>query len=339
MRFCNHRLFCKSSELLSEDFQANSMHAIITDPPYGLEVLGNKWDKILPPQKIWEECFKVLRPGGFCLAFAHTTLYHRLACQLEDVGFLIRDCLCWGYATGNPRPYNIDKAIDKREGIETDSEQYPYEPISDAAKLWKGWSNTLKTAWEPIVVAQKPLEGNIVENVLKYQVGGMNIGECRIPYASEKDRKSLESFGGFAERDCGDGRYFSANAGGKKQANVHPDGRWPANLLWLEPLYSEYDHIFMIPKPHKREKRSYNEHDTVKPIRLMEHLIKLVTPRPSVVESDVYVLDPFAGSGTTLVACRRLDRTAIGYENDFDSFVIAEKRLSEKVNKFDIFEV
>ena len=88
----------------------NTVHAVITDPPYGLNFLGLDWDKVLPPQEIWDACFNVLRPGGFCMAFGHTRLYHRLGVQLEDAGFTIKDCLCWGYATGTPKSYNIGKS-------------------------------------------------------------------------------------------------------------------------------------------------------------------------------------------------------------------------------------
>lgn len=314
-----------------------SVHSIVTDPPYGLHLMSQSWDKILPPKDIWKQCFNILKPGGFCLAFGHTSLFHRLACDLEDVGFEICDCLCWGYATGAPRPYNIDKAIDKYLGVEI-LDEFPYQPKSNLGEQWKGWANILKTAWEPICMARKPVEKNLVHNILKYKVGALNIDECRIPYASEEDRKSLEGFTQFAGKDHGDSRFFSANTGGKKQCNVHPFGRWPANLLWLDPMFADYDHIFMIPKPGSNEKEEYNTHSTVKPVRLMERLISLVTPRPSVVKEDVYVVDPFMGSGTTGVACKILSRKFIGCEKDQDSFVTASRRLDEKIRRMDIFE-
>ena len=113
-------------------------------------------------------------------------------------------------------------------------------------------------------------------------------------------------------------------------------GRWPANLLWLDPLFAEYDHIFMVPKPDINEKGRNNTHTTVKPIRLMERLISLVTPNPAVVGEDVIVLDPFAGSGSTGVACQILKRKFIGYEKDSKSFDVAQKRLSIK-RRVDLF--
>lgn len=364
-------IFNKDSRLLSEDLSENTVHGVITDPPYGMNLMNLGWDKTLPPVDIWKECFRVLRPGGFCLAFGHTRIYHRLACQLEDSGFVIKDCLCWGYASGFPHSYNVSKAIDDKAGAERkvvakrvhptlknapqvksnafhadtlvsheSMESWDItEPATDDAKKWDGWGTQLKPAWEPIVVAQKPLEGSYVENILKYKVGAMNIDECRIPYASDDDRKALESFVNFEGKDRGDARYFSANVGGKKQVNVHPNGRWPANLLWLDPVFADYDRFFMIPKPATSEKGEYNEHDTVKPVRLMERLISLFTPKPSVIGEDVIVLDPFMGSGTTGVACKSLARKFYGYEISTDSFDTARRRLTErKVSHFDMFD-
>ncbi len=106
-------------------------------------MLGQKWDLALPDIKIWKACYDVLRPGGFCVAFGHPRMYHRLCCQLEDAGFEIKDCLCWGYATGNPRPLNIDRAMSKNPEMADDSHK------------WKGWANNFKGSWEPIVVAKK----------------------------------------------------------------------------------------------------------------------------------------------------------------------------------------
>lgn len=332
-------LYNKNSLHLGNNVKEESVHAVITDPPYGIEFLNLGWDRVLPDTQIWEACFEALRPGGFLLSFGHARIYHRLGCQLEDAGFEIKDCLCWGYATGNPRPLNIDRSIDREAGHKVaDGEEY--EPVTESARQWQGWANNLKTSWEPIVMAQKPLEGRYIDNVQKYNIGGLNIDECRIPYRDEKDKQSLASFKHFTGKEYGDDKYFSANAGGKKQCNVHPDGRWPANLIWLDPLFVEYDHIFMIPKPTRREKGNDNEHTTVKPIELMERLVRLVTPRPSVVGEDVIVLDPFMGSGSTGVAAMNLQRKFVGFEIDLKSFETASKRLKERVSNYpDMFAV
>ncbi len=210
--------------------------------------------------------------------------------------------------------------------------------MPDELKQWKSMGTSLKTAWEPIALAQKPIEGTYVDNVLKWQVGALNIDACRIPYESEEDKKALESFVNFEAADHGDARYFSANTGGKKQVNIHPDGRWPSNVLWLDPLYADYDRFFLVPKPSRSEKGEYNDHDTVKPVRLMEHLITLVSPKPSMTKEDVLILDPFMGSGTTGLACKNLGRKFFGYEDDTKSFEIAERRLDGKSGWYDIFD-
>jgi len=363
------KLFNKDSNLLLDDVEQNSVHAVITDPPYGMSLMNLDWDKVLPPTDIWKACHKALRPGGFLLAFGHTRLYHRLGLQLEEAGFVIRDCLCWGYATGFPHSYDVSKAMDKYFGaerevvgrrvhptlknkpnvkanmyhadtIDSHEEAESWDitaPATDEAKMWDGYGTQLKPAWEPIILAQKPLEGNYVENLLKWKVGALNIDACRIPYESDEDKISLESFLNFAGKDHGKSEFFSANEGGKKQVNVHPDGRWPANVMWLEPMFAEYDKFFIIPKPDKNEKRSYNTHDTVKPVRLMEHLVKLVSPSPARLGEPVFVLDPFMGSGSTGKACIKLRRKFIGYERDAEYFEIAKKRLKER-STIDIFE-
>ena len=346
-----------------------SVHAVITDPPYGLGFLGSDWDKVLPSPEIWSRCFELLKPGGFLIAFGHCRLYHRLACSIEDAGFIIKDCLCWGYATNFPKSYNISKAIDKRNGFEQKivgtkagmpgyslaEEKNPggysgirydpakecaiYEAVTQDAQTWSGWGTALKTGWEPIVLAQKPLEGNYVDNILKWKVGALNIDECRIPFESQEDEERLRSFMNFSEKNHGNADYFSCNDGNKKQVNIHPQGRWPANLMWLDPLFADYDKIFMIPKPSSSEKGEFNNHITVKPVRLMNHLIRLLTPKPSTIQEEVCILDPFMGSGTTGVACNELGRYFLGFDNNSDSFDIAHQRLSQPVTKRDIFEM
>lgn len=310
-----------SAEMIPQNVDENSIHAVVTDPPYGLGLILDPdmvdWDKVLPDKSIWEACLKVMRPGAFLLAFGHVRLYHRLGCDLEDVGFKIKDCLCWCYASGHPRSLDIEKATDN--------------------PIWSGWGTQLKNAWEPIIMVQKPFVGTYAENVARYNVGGLNIDECRIPYKDEDDMKRMASFEHFAGKDYGDDKYFSANSGNKKQCNIHPLGRWPANLVWIDPMFVQYDHIFMIPKPSKNEKGRQNIHATVKPIELMERLIRLVTPRPSIIGEDVLVLDPFLGSGTTGIASCNLGRKFYGYEKNKASYVIAKRRLKAKVKCFDMF--
>lgn len=96
----------------------NSVDSIVTDPPYGLSFMGKKWDVSVPSVEIWEECLRVLKPGGFLLAFAGTRTQHRMACNIEDAGFEIRDMIAWVYGSGFPKSLNVSKAIDKAAGAE-----------------------------------------------------------------------------------------------------------------------------------------------------------------------------------------------------------------------------
>lgn len=174
-----------------KELEDNSVDSIVTDPPYGLSFMGKHWDYDVPSQEIWEECLRVLKPGGYLLAFAGSRTYHRMAVRIEDVGFEIRDQIMWIYGSGFPKSLNISKQIDKQAGAvdanKNNKSLFGYgteditTPTTDAAKQWNGWGTALKPAHEPIVMARKPLSENTVsDNVLKYGTGGINIDGCRI---------------------------------------------------------------------------------------------------------------------------------------------------------------
>jgi site-specific DNA-methyltransferase (adenine-specific) len=188
-----------------KELDDNSIDSIVTDPPYGLSFMGKKWDYDVPSQEIWEECLRVLKPGGYLLSFAGSRTYHRMAVRIEDAGFEIRDQIMWLYGSGFPKSQNIGKRIDKIQGNEREvvgkskwANRTPndvpglrgnhYEkshditlPTSDDAKKWEGWGTALKPAHEPIVMARKPLsEKTVVNNVLEWGTGGINIDDSRI---------------------------------------------------------------------------------------------------------------------------------------------------------------
>lgn len=96
-----------------KNLEDNSIDSIVTDPPYGISFMGKKWDYDVPSVEIWKECFRVLKAGGHILAFAGTRTQHRMAINIEDAGFEIRDMLAWVYGSGFPKSLNISKAIDK----------------------------------------------------------------------------------------------------------------------------------------------------------------------------------------------------------------------------------
>ena len=184
----------------------NSVDSIVTDPPYGLSFMGKKWDYDVPSIEIWKEALRVLKPGGHLLAFSGSRTYHRMVVNIEDAGFEIRDQIMWVYGSGFPKSLNISKAIDKAAGKEGEivgenrfgktstgqtsgwnnnnvaatGKQIVRAPATDDAKKWEGWGTALKPAHEPIVMARKPLEGTVVENVLEHGTGGLNIDGSRI---------------------------------------------------------------------------------------------------------------------------------------------------------------
>ena len=276
----------KQLDLLEE----NSIDSIITDPPYELNFMGKGWDNAGISFQIntWQKCLRVLKPGGYLLAFGGSRTFHRIAVGIEDAGFEIRDTIMWLYGSGFPKSMDISKILDKRNGrnynedfrnyinnkrleknislkqinelfgLSTDGggvasyifserksnglptkEQYKilkeileldnkYDeliniteakrevigtkksgganawingmnnkeneeqkytgfneweitaPSTDLAKQWEGWGTTLKPSFEPIIVARKPFKGSLVDNIIKYGVGGINIDECRV---------------------------------------------------------------------------------------------------------------------------------------------------------------
>src|SRR5210317_1209851 len=101
-----------------KELDDNSVDSIVTDPPYGLSFMGKVWDHSVPSQAVWEECLRVLKPGGHILAFAGTRTQHRMAVRIEDAGFEIRDMIAWVYGSGFPKSLDVSKAIDKAAGAD-----------------------------------------------------------------------------------------------------------------------------------------------------------------------------------------------------------------------------
>jgi site-specific DNA-methyltransferase (adenine-specific) len=216
-----------------------SVDSIVCDPPYELGFMGKSWDAsgIAYDLEVWRQALRVLKPGGYLLAFSATRTYHRMTCAIEDAGFEIRDCIGWHYGSGFPKSLDVSKAIDKAYGIwrgragsvvsENGSMSAPnYErtdkgdPVTDDARRWSGWGTALKPAWEPVVVARKPLEGTVAGNVLKYGTGAINVDGCRVGDGSDKGEWPL------TERRHADVAYTL-----KPTPNDASVGRWPANII------------------------------------------------------------------------------------------------------------
>lgn len=261
----------------------NSIDAVITDPPYGLAELstaavlqaiaawvagerthvpdgrgfmGKDWDRFVPPPGVWDECRRVLKPGGHLLCFAAPRTYDLMTLSIRIAGFEIRDSIHWVFGSGFPKGQDIGKAIDRSTGAQRPvtgqgrrapsaavydrrpsrpgrlyaSEAFPLTvAATDDAKRWTGWNTQLKPAHEPIIVARKSTGFNTtVANVLEHGTGALNVDACRIDLRGEPaptgsgDRRNCATY---AQDEWT--RTSMANGGSTTAAA----GRWPTNLL------------------------------------------------------------------------------------------------------------
>lgn len=231
----------------------NSIDSIVTDPPYELGFMGKKWDSsgIAYSVELWKECLRVLKPGGHLLSFGGTRTWHRVAVAIEDAGFEVRDSIAWMYGSGFPKSLDISKAINKSAGVEYEAKPASGVGFMNAtddgynttlnqlsqvgestpeAQQWEGWGTALKPAFEPIVVARKPLIGTVAANVLEHGTGGLNIDGSRIG-AQGGTQKSNTQPQSKTQNAYGNG----LNGGGGEPINK---GRWPANVI-LDPYTAE----------------------------------------------------------------------------------------------------
>ena len=218
----------------------------------------NKYAAGLPFQQwcqLWAtECLRVLKPGGHLLAFGGTRTWHRLAVAIEDAGFELRDSIAWLCGSGFPKSLDVSKAIDKAAGAERPSlgvvkgaassntaslgefapTYHATAPATPDAERWQGWGTALKPAFEPVVVARKPLVGTVASNVLAWGTGALNVDGCRI---SMGDEKPPTGSGGPNTRTSMAGGIMHGTGG-----NITPPaGRWPANVVLDEHAAAELD--------------------------------------------------------------------------------------------------
>jgi site-specific DNA-methyltransferase (adenine-specific) len=317
-------------------FAADSFDSVVTDPPYALTdigrgmrmrrtgvsahhdganrtargrtptggFMGQAWDSELPGVEVWSAVLRVLKPGGYMLTFGGTRTYHRLACAVEDAGFEIRDCLMWLYGTGFP----------KGRGC-------------------------LKPAYEPILLCRKPGE----------RVLPLGIDACRVPTDETLSQGSRKPGANFDDDDYQwEGKAGLQHTAGRYPANVVHDGsdevlaafaefgekkvpgtyRSTTMGAWKDDgVHEGYGdtgtaaRFFYCAKASKRE-RAGSKHPTVKPLALVRWLVRLVTPEGGC------VLDPFAGSGTTLEAAESEGFRAVGIEREAEHAADARRRLS-----------
>ena len=328
----------------------NSIDAIVTDPPYGIDFLGKSWDANTGALETYQECLRVLKPGGHILAFSAARTYHHLAVTLEQAGFEIRDQIMWIYSSGFPKAQQV--------------------------KGFEGWKNGgLKPGHEPIALARKPTKLSIEKNMHLHGVGALNIDATRVAIEGADTRSGGSN--GVSRLTFGEG--ITSNEDSFVAYEANDKGRFPSNVIGEIPLYQKY---FYCPKVSRKErhigfdenskganidanthgktpfcddcqktfngsndhsacdpalktfkeKRNQNapdgnNHPTVKPIELMKYLIKLITPPGGT------VLDPFNGSGSTGCAAVELGHPYIGCELDPAYVEIANKRIAAWTKK------
>lgn len=282
----------------------NTIDCVITDPPYFIDLLDNKWSsqyikddkknsyiKHLPKgmkfdkkqvKKLYDfycELSKILfekmKPGAYFLSFSSPRLYHAIAMSCDDAGFEIRDMINWTYTQTMAKGMSVTHVINKMKICEEEK-----QGLIEKYKDFK--TPQLKSCFEPICVAMKPLnnKATFIKNEMEHNTGLVD---------------------------------FSNKVGINKD-------HVPANLITTDEYNELYDKNFLVSKPNKKEKGENNTHITVKPVRLMEHLVKLFS------KEDSLVVDPFLGSGTTALACKNTKRRCIGYEINKEYVDICHKR-------------
>ena len=243
----------------AKNYDGELFDGILCDPPYELGFMGKSWDStgIAFDVEMWQNIYKLLKPGAHLLAFSGSRTYHRMAVAIEDAGFEIRDMIEWVYGSGFPKSLNIGKAVDKLQGNKREITGYDSNTAPDLRDVgamskkstgidklsfgqnprpaerkqiqvtkgnsdWEGYGTALKPAHEPCVLARKPIEGTVAQNCLKHGVGGLNIDGTRIPTQEHLGRpqaKNSES-NPFSKGLKSNG--YNDNSQGK---------RFPANLI------------------------------------------------------------------------------------------------------------
>lgn len=375
--------------------------------------MGKQWDggDIAFRPELWALVYRALKPGAHLVAFGGTRTYHRMACAIEDAGFEIRDQIQWLYGSGFPKSHDVSKAIDKAAGAEREvirttkyrdirnghgrglgdginaAEREGPEyiehaftaPATEAARIWEGFGTALKPACEPIVLARKPLEGTVAQNVLKWGTGALNIDGCRVAtdetITATRNVALGSSAGGIYGKANKPGVYSNRRAGEASAERRYTDegstnfaatpgprggspaGRWPANIIHdgSEEVVTGFPYSkvgascvkrtsgsdgngnqggtygaenrpagtemtcygdegsaarFFYTAKADADDRLGSKHPTVKPLDLMQYLVRLVAPPSGL------VLDPFAGTGTTAEAAWREGMRAVLIERE-----------------------
>lgn len=345
----NYMLINDKMQNMFDYIEKGSLDSIVCDPPYEIDFMGKGWDRsgVAFDADTWRKCYDALKEGGYILAFGATRTIHRIAVAIEDAGFEIRDQLMYMYGSGFPKSMNIGLAIDKKLGVQDQ---------------WAGWGTALKPAFEPVIMARKPFKGTCVDNVIKNGTGGINIDECRIatddfkgkkftiPVINDKSKEKGVIFNLNAERV-----EYEQNDLGRYPSNVMLDADADINADWARYFYSakasKKDRDEGLDMFNEQVAGSYkfredgsldgavttrkNIHPTVKPVELMQYLVRMVTPKGG------KIMDCFMGSGSTGKATmfENRERDAgyyfIGIEMTPEYLPICASRIDYALNKYE----
>ncbi len=284
--------------------------------------MGKKWDggDIAFDPDTWRLCYDLLKPGGHLVTFGGSRTHHRIWCAVEDAGFEVRDTVMWLYGTGFPKSHDVSKGIDKAAGkkrkviapppykrgkatgrySETRRVSYDYDPqpitapATEAAEQWQGWGTALKPAHEPILLARKPLDGTVAANVQEHGTGAINVDGCRVGVEGGTTRSGQAEYPQNADGTEDRSECWARTGHQVESINA---GRWPANVCHdgsekVMEAFGDSAKFFYCAKASKKDRGS-SKHPTVKPVSLMQWLVRMVTPPGGM------ILDPFAGSGAT----------------------------------------
>ena len=305
--------------------------------------MGKTWDGtgVAFDPETWQRVYDVLKPGAHLLAFGGTRTYHRMTCAIEDAGFEVRDCILYMFGTGFPKSHAV------------------------SVPGFEGYGTALKPSYEPCVLARKPLVGTVAENVEAFGTGSLNIDASRIESGGTHGSADNAGAGGGRHSADLNRKVFGRGLGGVVMP-PHPAGRWPSNVIHdgsdeVMQAFSVYGESKSPPvgsmgggsnshaifgdfagKRHTNghgdtgtparffytskagsEDRADSKHPTVKPLDLLRYLIRLVTPPNGI------VLDPFAGSGTTLHAAHQLGFRAVGIEREPEYQADIQRRIAK----------
>lgn len=316
--------------------------------------MGQDWDGggVAFDADTWRAVYNVLKPGGYLVAFGGTRTFHRLAVAVEDAGFEIRDTISWVFGTGFPKSTSVGRGI---QGLRQGSARYSgrtmpstggsavpgsllrematgewtgrtVEITDPDAQRWEGFGTALKPAYEPIIIARKPLsEGSVAANVLKHGTGGLNIDGCRVPGADGTERwpANIIHDGSDAVISSFSSPATEVTTRGQRRPTLrsHPT---PSNGIAATVAPNDAINparLFYCAKASASDRGSGNHHPTVKPANLMRYLVRLVTPPGGT------VLDPFLGSGSTGKAALEEGFGIVGCELVPEYVQIAQSRM------------